>query len=259
MSELGQLQEQFQRFLLSGDLEIYDAIEQTESVSVNTRLRIYQDAYGFRLIESLIANFPRLYIYLGTEKFNRLAQAYLRAYPSSYRSIRWFGDVLPVFVRDYYQQDPYLAELADLEWKMTLAFDAADVSRVSIADMSAILPESWPNLQFVLHPSVQWGHYFWNTVSLWQALTDGQELPGLHYQPEATTWILWRSSELIIQFCSLSHDEAWALNALAQGSSFAVLCEGLCQRMLPETVGMQAASYLKGWIQRGILSQLLMN
>ncbi|WP_133137147.1 DNA-binding domain-containing protein [Legionella rowbothamii] len=257
MNELKQLQEQFHQFLLSGDNQIHSSIMKTELVSAETRLGIYRDAYELRLIESLVANFPCLYAYLGTEEFNHLARAYLREHPSSFRSIRWFGDNLAAFIHTNYPQYPYLSELTDFEWNMTLAFDAAEAPVVSVADMAAVPPEAWANLQFVLHPSVQRLNYLWNSVSLWQALAHDHDLPELQQQVETSAWILWRTPELMIQFCSLSLDEAWALERLAQGASFGLVCEGLCQRIDEEEVGMRAASYLKNWIQRGLLSALL--
>ncbi|MGC1181981.1 DNA-binding domain-containing protein [Legionella sp.] len=257
MTELVRLQEQFQKFLLVGESDINDAIVQTEIVSIDTRLAIYRDAYVQRLIESLTANFPFLYSYLGTEEFNRLAQAYISAHPSCYRSIRWFGDVLADFVKNYYRQNPHLAELADFEWNMTLIFDAADALVVRIEDMAVVPVEAWANLQFILHPSVRRVNYFWNVIPLWQKLAHDEELPDLHYSSSAIAWVLWRSPEYLIQFYSLSQQEAWALDALIRGSSFAELCEGLCQWTKPEDVALCAASYLKSWIQHGLLSQLV--
>jgi hypothetical protein len=258
MTDLLHLQDQFQKFLLSGQSNIHNSIMQTERVSVDTRLGIYRNAYTFRLIESLTGNFPSLYAYLGTEEFNKLATYYIETHPSSYRSIRWYGDVLADFIKNTYPQYPYLAELADFEWKMTLTFDAADENRVQLDDMAVVPPEAWANLQFILHPSVQRCNYFWNAVSLWQALSNDQELPDLQQNSEASAWILWRSSEYIIQFHSLSEDMAWALDNLSQGLSFGALCEGLCHWIKPEEVAMYAASRLKSWIQKGILSQLIL-
>ncbi len=256
MTDLMHLQAQFQAFILSGESEISSSIVHTKTVSVDTRLAIYRDAYVLRLIECLTSNFPSLYAYLGTEEFNNLARAYVAAYPSSYRSIRWFGDSLASFAKKYYPGNPYLAELADFEWKMSLAFDAADAAVVQVEDMASIPAESWGNLQFTLHPSVQRVNYFWNAIPLWHALTDDKALPDLHQNTEATAWIIWRSPTYLVKFYSLSAEEAWAMDALVQGVSFGELCEGLCQWITPEEVGLRAASYLKGWIQHGILSQL---
>jgi len=257
MSKLSCLQDQFQQFIVSGQSGIQDSVIETEHISVDTRLAIYRDAYKLRLIESLNANFPSLYAYLGTEEFNQLCSAYIDANPSPYRSIRWYGDSLADFLKSYYHQHPHLAELAAFEWQMTLAFDAADERVVQLEDMAGVPPEAWANLRFTLHPSVQRINHFWNAIPLWQALTHDQDLPDLHHNPETVAWILWRTPEYIIQFYSLSQEEAWALDALFQNLSFGEICEGLCQWIEPEEVAMCAASYLKGWIQNGILSHLL--
>ncbi|KTD10933.1 hypothetical protein Lgra_1899 [Legionella gratiana] len=258
MTDLLHLQKQFQQFLLSGQSDIYDSIIQTELVSVDTRLGIYRDAYKLRLIECLSSNFPSLHTYLGSEQFDEVALHYVNAYPSSYRSIRWFGDLLPDFIKSQYPQYPHLAELADFEWKMSLAFDAADAQVVRVEDMAAVPPDAWAGLQFILHPSLHRINYMCNTIPLWQALTHDQKLPELQQSSEPTAWVLWRKPEYILQFYSLSCEEAWALDNLLQGMSFGSLCEGLCQWIDPEEVGMRAASYLKGWIQNGMLSQLLL-
>ncbi|MCL9684689.1 HvfC/BufC N-terminal domain-containing protein [Legionella maioricensis] len=257
MTELPHTQEQFQKFIFSGQSEINDSIVQTERVSVDTRLAIYRDAYKLRLIESLTTTFPAVHAYLGTEAFEEVCNSYIDAHPSSYRSIRWFGDVLAEFLQNYYAKKySFLAELADFEWKMTLAFDAADKSVLHIADMANVPPESWAGMKFTLHPSVQRVNYFWNAIPLWQTLINDHELPELENASVATSWILWRSPDYIIQFYSLSEEEAWAIDALIQGLSFGQLCEGLCQWINAEEVGLRAASYLKNWIQNGMVSEL---
>lgn len=257
MTELAHLQDQFQKFILSGQSGIKDSIVQTELVSVDTRLAIYRDGYKLRLIESLTTSFPAVHVYLGTEAFAQVCSSYIDANPSFYRSIRWYGDVFAKFLKNYYdKQYSFLAELAEFEWKMSLAFDAADESVLQIADMATIPPESWAGMKFTLHSSVQRLDCFWNSIPLWQTLINDQELPELNNSLITTAWILWRSPDYMIQFYSLSKEEAWAIDAIIQGLSFGQLCEGLCQWIEAEEVGMRAASYLKKWIQNGIVGAL---
>src|SRR5688572_30631731 len=121
MSELVQLQHQFQEFLLSGKEAIIPSVLSTAEVSVEQRLAIYRDAYQLRLIECLTTTFPALHSYLGTEEFQKMSRDFIDAHPSHYRSIRWYGDLLPLFLKNYYKNAyAFLAELADFEWKMTL-------------------------------------------------------------------------------------------------------------------------------------------
>lgn len=254
MTDLMQMQNQFQNFLISGHTEIETSIVSTEKVSVDTRLDIYRQAYQIRLVDCLASNFPSLRIYLGDEELNKLGNAYLKAHPSNFRSIRWFGDMLPDFITTNYDEEyAYLAELADFEWKMTLAFDAVDDVILSIEDMAVISPEAWADLRFSLHSSVQRMNYFWNVAPIWQTLINDQDLPEWNKNDTAVPWILWRAPNYTIQFYSLSEEEAWALDAIKNGLSFAQLCEGLCHWLDEKDVGMRAATYLKGWIQKGML------
>ncbi|MBL7480453.1 HvfC/BufC N-terminal domain-containing protein [Legionella bononiensis] len=258
MTELLNLQSQFQKFLLTGHSDIKNSIEQTERVLIDTRLGIYRDAYKLRLIESLTTSYPALHAYLGTEEFNKLCSSYIDAHPSTYRSIRWYGDALADFVQHYYDKPyAYLAELADFEWKMTLAFDAADDQVLRIQDMGNVPAESWAGLQFTLHPSVQRLNYFWNAIPVWHTLINDQDLPEWNKSANAVSWVVWRTQDYLIQYYSLSEEEAWALDAVRQGLSFGELCEGLCHWVAVDEVGMRAASFLKSWIQNGILSHLL--
>ncbi|KTD64596.1 DNA-binding domain-containing protein [Legionella shakespearei] len=255
MSNLFQLQEQLQHFIMSGHSAIMEHIVPTERIGVADRLAIYSDAYTLRLTESLSTSFPALHLYYGTEEFNRLCRTYIDNYPSSCHSIRWYGDALAEFIKKNTDKS-HLAELADFEWRMTLAFDAADDPVLTIEEMAGVPPESWAEMYFIPHGSVQRLNYFWNVIPVWQSLVHDNDLPEWNEHPNPVPWILWRSPEQLIQFYSMAEEEAGALDAVIQGMSFATLCEGLCQWMAPEDVGMKAASYLKNWIQNGILSQM---
>src|SRR6185437_11837642 len=143
-------------------------VKPDEIVSVKTRLGIYADAYESRLVEALSDHYSALYRYLGTEEFYILAQAYIKEYPSTYRSIRWYGDKVASFlIRNYPNQFPYLAELAEFEWVMTVAFDAPDEIAVVVADMLQLAPEDWAGLQFKMCASLHRMNFFWNIPPVW--------------------------------------------------------------------------------------------
>lgn len=258
MTELMELQNQFQKFLLSGKSEIDKSIIKTDTLAVATRLSIYKDAYKLRLLESLTTSFPALYEYLGTEEFKKVCSSYIDTHPSTYRSIRWYGHDLAGYLKQYYTKAySGVAELAEFEWKMTLAFDAADDPVITVNDMAQVQAESWAGMQFTLHSSVQRLNYFWNAVPVWQALINDRDVPEWNNNEKVTSWVLWRAQDNMIQYYSLSEEEAWAIDVVMQGLSFGELCEGLCQWVAVEEVAMKAASFLKNWIQHGIISRLL--
>lgn len=253
MTPLISLQNQFQSYLLKGQADIQESIVDSEKVPASQRLFIYLDAYRCRLIDSLMSNFPILSEYLGYEAFQKLADDYVNRHPSPYRSIRWYGDMFADYLTE--QTEPYLSELAEFEWKMTLAFDASDDETLNIEQMATIPPEIWATIRFRPHASLQRMDFYWNIVDLWQAISNSETPAKLEKNSSTTPWVLWRR-DYINRFYRLGEEEAWALDALINGFTFGELCTGLCEWFDEEEIGMQAASMLKGWIQSGLLKDI---
>lgn len=255
MNRLLDLQNQFQSCLLGNDSTFKQCINGTEKVSAETRLKIYENAYQVRLIEALANNYPALNAYLGCEQFNALGEAYLKNHPSTYRSIRWFGDKLTQFLDGTipYSQMPYLSALANFEWLLTLVFDAPDAGTLTIEDIALVPIDQWPDMRLRSHPSLQRLNLNWNVVQIWQALMDQKQPP----DPieETSSLVLWRKDNTP-QFSPVPADEAWAIEAMCQGVTFGELCAGLCEWVSEENAGLHAASLLKGWIQSGLISGL---
>lgn len=68
------------------------------------------------------------------------------------------------------------------------------------------------------------------------------------------SWLVWRQ-DLRTYFRSLSVDEAWAVDTAAGGSSFADICEGLCEWIDAQNVAAHAAGLLKRWVADGLVSK----
>ncbi len=184
--------------------------------------------------------------------------AYSEAHPSTHRSIRWFGNKLFHFLTHFYDPEHYyLAELAEFEWHMTLAFDAIDAPAVRVEDMVNIPVEAWPELRLKLHPSVQRLNFTWNVPALWEALANDYILPSPVPELEVQSWVLWRHN-YINHFYSLSDDECWALDAIKKKNAhFGDLCAGLCDWHNEEQVGLRAASLMKTWVHSGLITEVI--
>lgn len=258
MNELSELQDQLQAYLFRGNEEIRKNVVGTERVSLETRLEIYKNAYRLRLIDALAANFPVLKKYLGDAAFAELAEEYFSLYPSHYRSIRWFGDQLAGYLTAHatYQNYFYLVELAAFEWIMTLAFDAADAEPITLQAIGAIPPEVWETMRFKMHPAVYFLALKSNAAMIWQAMSQDEAPPDPEENELPIIWIFWRE-EFITRFCSLPADEAWAIQAMANGVMFGDICEGLCQWIEEEKAALHAVSLLKGWVNAGLIVQVM--
>lgn len=256
MNEWTQLQQDFQNYLHSGHTAIEKAIVDTELVPAQMRLQVYRNAYQARLIDALASNFPYLQVCLGDEAFHQMSLDYIASHPSIHRSIRWYGDALADFLIHYYDEEfHFIAELAQFEWNMTIAFDAEDVPVFELTQMAAISSESWGDMVLKAHPSLSRMNFLWNVVTLWEALANDQEPQVMSKSQVASPWVLWRHAYLN-RFYLLPDDEAWAMDTMLDGRPFGELCEGLCQWHNEEAVGLRAASLLKSWIQSGLITEI---
>ena len=247
MNTLAGLQRDFQRFILSGEPHIARSVNATEHVPVATRLAIYSDAYRVRLAEALASNVPRLQQLLGAEAFAAIAQQYIDQHPSGYASIRWFGDRLADFLRHRHASQPWLPELAQWEWAIATAFDAADAAPLALEQLASVTPEEWPALMFRFHPSLQRLDMRTNAPALFKALSDEQAMAAPAELDRAQPWLIWRQA-LKTQYRSLSEDEAAALDQVRAGGNFEAMCDLLREWHAEEHVPAQAAGMLKRWI-----------
>jgi hypothetical protein len=254
---LRELQEQLQSHLLLGDARIAQHIVGTPRVDAHTRLAIYFDAYRLRLLEALRVDFPALHTLAGDAEFERIGRAYLDVHPSGHFSIRYFGQQLAGFLQrdDRWRALPVFAEMAAFEWALGLSFDACDSPLIGVEDMAVIPPEAWAHMRLGLHPSLQRLDLLWDVPGLWKAIEEEQPPQAPVAADHPLAWIIWRR-ELQSFFRSTPVDEAWAIDSLRQGESFAAMCEGLCEWIDETRVAAQAALYLRRWVQDGLVTRI---
>ena len=226
------------------------------TLDVNTGLAIYHNAYVSRLQEVLRHDFGAIWYWLGDDEFASLTQAYVRRYPSAHYSLRWLGARFPGFIVEHLvaEQSPPLAELARLEWAFTLAFDAPQGEPLSLSDMAQLAPEDWPGLQVTLAPSVQQMLCHFNTVAIWRASKDESDFPDSNALELAQICLVWRHQN-VCHYRSLEPAEACALAGMVTtGWDFSELCEALAVTY-GEGAPLQAVTWLKQWIQDGLLER----
>ncbi len=256
---LPQIQGDFQQFLLDGDAAAIEAhVIGTSRVPVSTRLAIYGDGYRSRLIEALQANFPVLSDLLGEADFETLGTAYVRAHPSPFFSIRYYGNALAEFLatEPSYASAPVLAELARWEWAMTEVFDAADAAAIGADELASVRPEKWAELRFQWHPSIRCLRLEWNAPQIWKAVSEGAEPPEVALCPQPVQWLLWRQ-ELRTYFRSLQPSEAAVLEAARDGQPFGELCALLSEEFGEAQAPAKAAGFLREWVESGLLTAIL--
>ena len=103
-------------------------------LGATARLKVYNDQYWMRLLESLGEDFPGLRRLLGPVRFERLCRDYLARCPSRSWTLRNLGERLPGFL-----SKGAAADMARFEWAKIVAFDAAELPRPDLAGADASL------------------------------------------------------------------------------------------------------------------------
>src|ERR1051325_3527197 len=92
-------------------------IASSPELGARERIDIYANMFIWRQVDALREDFPRLAGKVGDGAFYQLAEAYLRAHPSTNASLTELGRHLPDYLND-----PELAELAKGEWASAKVF-----------------------------------------------------------------------------------------------------------------------------------------
>lgn len=257
MSTLAELQRRFKAQVLHGDARMNDAIVGNAQADAAARVGVYVEAYRLRLLEVLGKDFPGLRAMTGATRFEQSCSAYIQAHPSRHYNARWYGESLAPFLlaTPPWSREPALAEMAALEWDLTLVFDAEDCPSARFADVVALAPEQWPGMVLHLQPGFHRRRLQWNVGAIRLATDRDDAPPALAALDAALEWAIWRK-DLNVRYRALDADEACVIAALEKGLSFGELCVALCQWHAEEAVSLRAAQLLKTWVEEQWLRAL---
>lgn len=252
---LAELERLFQAGLTSGAQDILGQVRGNGRADAATMFGVYEHAYWARLIESLGIDFPGLKAFMGHPAFATLIRRYIARHPSTNPSIRWAGIRLPDFLSAEapYRADPWLADMARFDWALAYAFDAADAPAIGLPVLAALPPESWATLTLKMHPS----------LDAFPATTAVDEVRPLVLADASASFdrkarrdggiMVWRVG-LDVKFRAIDRLEFQALDLMRCGLSFGELCAWLEERVPPENAALNAAQFLRGWLDWGVIA-----
>lgn len=120
------------------------------------RLEIYNRQYWFRVLSSMIEDFPGLRAVLGDKRFEAMSKAYLVDCPSRSFTLRNLGSRLESWLRKHPKwagnKQSLAIDIARLEWADIEAFDGEACPPLRPQDLSA---EAGPKLKLKLQPYLQ--------------------------------------------------------------------------------------------------------
>ncbi|HEX2448226.1 MAG TPA: DNA-binding domain-containing protein [Methyloceanibacter sp.] len=255
MKSLRELQETFQRGILAGDDAILAEVKDSAKEQRKVLFGVYRNAYVARLAEILADDYAQLHAYLGDRAFAKLVKTYIDSNPSDQRSARWFGRHLPAFASEQalYAKHPEVAEIAALEKALADAFDGPDAAPLRIEALAGLAPEAWPQLVLQPHPTAIRLTFRTNAADIWSALKDEAAPPKPQTLSEPQAVVVWRQ-DFMARFRPLSAEEAMMWYEAAKGVRFGVLCEMVATFAGEDEAELRAATYLRGWVDTGMLA-----
>lgn len=159
-----------------GGMSAYAArfIKPNDRLSSFERLEIYNRQYWFRLLLSMIEDFPGPQAVLGARQFEAMSKAYLTACPSSSFTLRSLGSRLEAWLR---QNPKWIApirtltlDMVRLEWAEIEAFDGQAAPALRSEDLGAIAN---PSLTLKVQPYVRLLDMHYPVDDLLLAVKDG--------------------------------------------------------------------------------------
>lgn len=120
--------------------------------------------------------------------------------------------------------------------------------------MARLPPPDWPGLQVNLAPTVQQIFCRFNTVETWRAAKAKSALHAGQPLDAPQVCLVWRDQQ-ICRYRSLEPAQTCALAGMVStGWCFSELCERLAVSH-GEGAPLQAVSWLKQWVQDGLLER----
>ncbi|MCB0404118.1 MAG: putative DNA-binding domain-containing protein [Bdellovibrionales bacterium] len=153
-------------------------IRSTSEVCAHRRLNVYRDMYRVRMSESLQMDYGLLYGVVGSEEFEKLAECYLEAYPSTSYTLNDLGRNFASFLAAQPGLPPYVPEIARFEYALVRSFDAFDPKPADWSELGTLSEDLLSERTLCPLPSFLGEEFSYQLGALYDAHLDGDLPPG---------------------------------------------------------------------------------
>lgn len=171
MPSLREAQDAFARGLFdAADGAVLAHLAGARGMDAAAGLAVYRNNTFANYRAALREAYPVVLRLVGEDYFNRAADAYVRAVPSTFGDINVYGASFGAFLQDFpgARDLAYLPDVARLEWACHRAFGALDAPPLDIERLAAVPPERLERLRFALHPSAALIASPWPILAIWR-------------------------------------------------------------------------------------------
>jgi len=164
-------------------------------ISLESRVDVYRNNVHASLIDGLERAFPVVWQLVGQAFFRAMARDYLRDHMPRRGTLIGFGAEMPGFLDGFppVSSLPYLGDVARFELAWLRTYHAEDAPIVTADDLSDISQEELSDLQFDLHPSVEFFQSSFPILSIWEAHQPGGEPASVNLEQGGEMALLLRA------------------------------------------------------------------
>ena len=230
-----------------------ETFAQTEAFGAVARMRVYAEAYFWRLYEVVLDQYPVTAWLVGGAAFHDLVTDFVLAQPSTTPDIRRFAAGLPTLLRTHRLETrvPGVADVAAVDWAISDAVDRADEPRLRAEALQRLPPEAWPSARFRLTHTATLLECALPYSTLRKAWAADAPVPAV--EPAPATVLVWRQADHDVYQRTLRPSEARTLRTLARGGTFAEACDAAAGPSTTEASPADVAGWLRRWLDDGLL------
>ena len=170
---LADLQHSFAGAVLRARLSVPDGVRREVQPTRERRFRVYRNNVKASLVAALAARFPVVGRLVGEEFFTAMALVFVERHPPRSPVLAEYGAAFAGFLEgfDPAADQPYLPDIARLEWARQVAYHSADAGAVDISRLVELPPEVLGSVRLGLHPATAVVPSRWPIVSIWTTNT----------------------------------------------------------------------------------------
>ncbi|HTV85962.1 MAG TPA: DNA-binding domain-containing protein [Dyella sp.] len=243
------MQRQFRAFLVDGP----HVLDQYVPHSAAPGLAVYHHAYRAQLEECMRDTFERTWAWLGDDAFQEAVHRYIEEHSPGSWTISDYGEHFADALDVLYPDSPEVGELAQLDWTLRRAFDGPDGEALTVAAISGEIDWDSARIRFV--PTLRMFAVRSNCGALWSAMASEKVPPAVEYFTDPAAIRVWRE-EHRCRFQTIDELEMRAINAVANGASFAELCGNLAHLLGDDHGASAAGEFLATWMSEGMVGAI---
>lgn len=216
------------------------------------RLAIYRHGYRTRLVAALRDTYEKTSGWLGEQRFDDAALAFIEARPPSSWTLSAYGKGFDELLIARYPADPEVAELAWLDWSLRRAFDGPDAAGLTEDEFRNA---DWDTAVLRFVPTLRVRSIHTNCAAIWTALSHSVMPPAAALLPEPRGLRVWRQ-DLTPRFKSTDMPEVRALSVALSGANFASVCAVMSEGKTAEGAATVIGAQLAAWFRDELLTSL---